>query len=60
LTLTALRLLGFFIVYQKVLVYYNTQINSGGFMFYAKEVWEWLTGKVADKEDLSYLDEVCF
>lgn len=29
-------------------------------MFYAKEVWEWLTGKVADKEDLSYLDEICF
>jgi hypothetical protein len=29
-------------------------------MFYDKEVWEWLTGKIADKEDLSYLDEVCF
>jgi hypothetical protein len=41
-------------------VYYITQINSGGFMFYAKEVWEWLTGMVTEKEDLSYLDEICF
>jgi hypothetical protein len=29
-------------------------------MFYAKEVWEWLTGMVTEKEDLSYLDEICF
>lgn len=29
-------------------------------MFYAKEVWEWLTGIVKESEDLSYLDETCF
>ena len=29
-------------------------------MFYAQEVWEWLTGRTKDQEDLSYLDEICF